>query len=241
MGQSLVFMPECHSTNDEASLLIRQGKVMEGTVVITDNQLSGKGQRGNSWIAEQGKNLTFSVILNPTFLPVSDQFALSKAITLGLLDYLKATLDMEIKIKWPNDIMVQNKKVCGVLIENSVSVNRLQHSVVGIGLNVNQEKFEFDTASSMAVFACRKFQLDEVLEQVLEQLEYRYLMLRQRPDELKAAYLENMFWLNERHTFLTQSEKFEGEITGVDESGRLMINSENGIETFDLKEVQYVF
>ncbi|HEU5289705.1 MAG TPA: biotin--[acetyl-CoA-carboxylase] ligase, partial [Cyclobacteriaceae bacterium] len=103
MGHSLVFMPECHSTNDEASRLIESSShVMEGMVVITNNQTSGRGQRGNTWVSEPGKNLTFSLLIKPTFLNAQDQFLLNKAFSLGLYDYLNATLQGTVKIKWPN-------------------------------------------------------------------------------------------------------------------------------------------
>src|SRR5688572_1227434 len=104
MGHSMVFMPECHSTNDELARLVEAGpSVLEGTTVITNNQTSGRGQRGNTWTSEPGKNLTFSFLIKPSFLPAMDQFSLNKAFSLGLLDYLRTILDSDVKVKWPND------------------------------------------------------------------------------------------------------------------------------------------
>ena len=149
MGHSLVFMPECHSTNDEASRLIQNSNVLEGTVVITGNQTAGRGQRGNAWFSEPGKNLTFSILIKPSFLSVKNQFYLNIAFSLGLFDYLKEVLKTEVKIKWPNDILVNGKKICGILIENHLQAQHIQHSIVGIGLNVNQHHHLLATATSM--------------------------------------------------------------------------------------------
>src|SRR5690348_13137008 len=105
MGHSLVFMPECHSTNGEALRLLQDNPpVAEGTVIITDNQTAGRGQRGNTWESEPGKNLTFSIILKPTFLHPKDQFKLNMCVSLALHDYLTSQLQ-DVKIKWPNDMM----------------------------------------------------------------------------------------------------------------------------------------
>src|SRR5690349_7854438 len=166
MGHSVVFMPECHSTNDEASRLIESSShVVEGTVVITDSQTSGRGQRGNTWITEPGKNLTFSLLMKPTFLNAQDQFLLNKAFSLGLYDYLNATLQATVKIKWPNDMVVNDKKICGILIENQIQGQNIQNSIVGIGLNVNQENFSIPTATSMKVLG-KDFTLENVLHEL---------------------------------------------------------------------------
>src|SRR5688572_32157531 len=168
MGHSVVFMPECHSTNDEASQLIESSdNVVEGTVVITNDQTSGRGQRGNTWISEPGKNLTFSLVMKPAFLSAQDQFLLNKAFSLGLYDYLHITLKATVKIKWPNDMLANDKKICGILIENQIQGQNIQHSVVGIGLNVNQENFSMPTATSMKVFERKEFLLENVLEELL--------------------------------------------------------------------------
>jgi BirA family biotin operon repressor/biotin-[acetyl-CoA-carboxylase] ligase len=153
IGQSLVFMPECHSTNDEALQLFKAGKGVEGSIVITSNQTAGRGQRTNTWESEPGKNLTFSILLTPHFLLAKDQFYLTVCISTALADYLKETFGETVKIKWPNDLIVQDKKVCGMLIENQLSGQQIQSCVVGIGLNVNQKKFDSEKASSMKLLS----------------------------------------------------------------------------------------
>lgn len=241
MGHSVVFMPECHSTNDEASRLVESsGHVVEGTVVITDSQTSGRGQRGNTWITEPGKNLTFSLLLKPTFLNAQDQFLLNKAFSLGLYDYLNATLQANVKIKWPNDMMVNDKKICGILIENQIQGQNIQNSIVGIGLNVNQENFAMPTATSMKVLG-KDFTLENVLHELLSFLEKRYLQLRSgNLEELHSDYLSALYWLGERHMFKKAEEIFEGEITGIDPYGKLKINVDGTTEYFELKQVQFL-
>ena len=242
MGHSVVFMPECHSTNDEASRLIESSSnALEGTVVITSNQTSGRGQRGNIWVSEPGKNLTFSIVIKPTFLSAQDQFLLNKVFSLGLYDYLRNTLKASVKIKWPNDMVVDDKKICGILIENQIQGQNIQHSIVGIGLNVNQDNFSMPTATSMKVFEGKDFLLENVLTDLLGYLETRYLQLRSgNLEELNSDYLSALYWLREKHMFKKAEEIFEGVITGIDPIGKLKINVDGTTEYFELKQIQFL-
>jgi BirA family biotin operon repressor/biotin-[acetyl-CoA-carboxylase] ligase len=241
VGQSLVFMPECHSTNDEASRLIQGGNVMEGTTVVTHHQTAGRGQRGSTWISDKGKNLTFSIVLKPAVLPVKDQFYLNMAIALGVYDYLQEIFKDHVKIKWPNDILIKGKKVCGILIENQISGQQIQHSIVGVGLNVNQEKFSLENATSLRVLSGEEFQLEDVLEGVLEKIESRYLLVREQLlDSISIAFTEVMYWLGEQHVFSTHGVEFTGMVIGVDEIGRLKIQTNEGLKTFGVKEVEFL-
>jgi len=242
MGHSLVFMPECHSTNNEASQLIEtSSNVPEGTLVITNDQTSGRGQRGSSWLSETGKNLTFSLVLKPIFLTARDQFYLNKTISLGLWDYLSRALTAGIKIKWPNDILVSNKKICGILIENHIQGQHIQHSIVGIGLNVNQSNFSLPTATSMKLQGDAEFLLEDVLTELLGCLETRYLQLRSgKFDGLSNDYADTMYWIGEMHLFKKKEDIFEGVITGIDLFGRLKVNVDGTTEYFEVKEVQFL-
>jgi len=242
MGHSLIFMPECHSTNDEASRLLDSNtQVMEGTVVITNAQTSGRGQRGSTWVSEPGKNLTFSLLIKPTFLAVLDQFYLNMTFSLGLADYLNNALTSDIRIKWPNDIIVNDKKVCGILIENHVQGQNIQHSIVGIGLNVNQTNFSVPHATSMKLQKDHEFALENVLPELLSFLETRYLQLRSgNLEELINDYLTIFYWKGERHMFKKADEIFEGEITGIDPFGKLKINVDGTTEYFEVKQIQFL-
>ena len=158
-------MPSCHSTNDSARELLLQHDTSEGTVVITDNQTAGKGQRGNSWFSAEGANLTMSLIMKPNFLTVSKQFYLNMISSLAVKRVLNDRLpDAHSQVKWPNDVLLNNRKVCGILIENGIKRQFLEYSVVGIGLNVNQKAFGLATATSMSNEIGIAFSLQSVFE-----------------------------------------------------------------------------
>jgi BirA family transcriptional regulator, biotin operon repressor / biotin---[acetyl-CoA-carboxylase] ligase len=241
-GKNLVFVPECHSTNTLLVDLAQKTNQPEGTLVITHEQTRGKGQRGNGWEAEAGKNLTLSLLLKPSFLFVKDQFYLTIATSVGVHDFLVERLggEMEIKIKWPNDVMVGDKKIAGILIENSLAGEQLQQSVVGIGLNVNQQLFSIATATSMVLESKNEFDLSMELSFLMEKLEKRYLQLRAgKRSELKEAYLKNLYRIGEESTFVANGKNLIGKIEGVDESGKLKVNSNGVVYYFGLKEISF--
>jgi BirA family biotin operon repressor/biotin-[acetyl-CoA-carboxylase] ligase len=240
MGKNLVFMPECHSTNDLALQLCQQQKGSEGTVIITANQTAGRGQRGNTWHVEPGKNLTFSIILKPTFLSIKDQFYLNIITALAIHDYLVEKTDATVRIKWPNDIMVNTKKIAGILIENQIQGGFFSSAVVGIGLNMNQGAFSINTATSLYQVSNKVYDLNAELEHILHKLEVRYLQLKSRKENtLLSDYLNVMYWRHELHTFVANDQSFEGTIVGLDDLGRLKINTEQGERIFGMKEIQY--
>jgi BirA family transcriptional regulator, biotin operon repressor / biotin---[acetyl-CoA-carboxylase] ligase len=241
LGKRLEYVPECHSTNDIASKLSRDTGIIEGTVVITDKQTAGKGQQGNSWESEPGKNLTFSLVLKPGFLQVNQQYQLNKAIALGIRDALKEISEKEIKIKWPNDIMAAGKKLCGILIENNIGSNSIQQSIVGIGLNVNQTKFDIPRAGSLKLLMHLDFDLNTLLELLLLSIEVRYLQLRaKQTDKIDADYLNALQGLNESLSFISGDEVFEGIIRGIDENGKLLVEVNASMRAFAVKEITYL-
>jgi BirA family biotin operon repressor/biotin-[acetyl-CoA-carboxylase] ligase len=238
IGQKLISVPECHSTNSLASELSDKSNLAEGTVVITPNQTAGRGQRGNSWEATAGLNLTFSILLKPTFLSVKDQFQLTLVTSLAVTDYLKSISLNGIKIKWPNDILIQQKKVGGILIENSLQGAAIQKSIVGIGLNINQQTFSIATATSLSRESQKAFDLNESLNTLLGCFEQRYLQLRAgKSPELKQEYLDYLFGLNERRAFTASGLPFEGVIQGVNDNGELIVQIGSQSKTFSLKEI----
>jgi BirA family transcriptional regulator, biotin operon repressor / biotin---[acetyl-CoA-carboxylase] ligase len=243
MGGNLVFVPECHSTNTLALQLCQQSSTPEGTVVITNNQTAGRGQRGNSWEAQPGMNLTFSIILKPVFLDLKDQFYLNIIISLGIHDYLITNKISNSHIKWPNDVMVGRKKLCGILIENQIQGSRFTNSVAGIGININQQNFNNDTATSLRIVTGTEHTLQHELEQLLQKIEARYLQLRQNAyAKIKSDYLDTLYWKNELHEFTSNGENFSGVIIGIDEAGRLSVqrNDTQEVKSFDLKEISYL-
>ena len=241
IGKQVVHLPTCHSTNDMTAKLVPQKSLFDGAIVITDEQTAGRGQRGNSWEAAPGKNLTFSIYLRPLFLDIGKQFYLNVAVSLGITDFLKDYLPEGVAIKWPNDIFYYGSKLGGILIENSIRRGRIEHSIVGIGLNVNQQTFASPAANSLARICQQEFELEAILQQLVLNLEQRYLELkREEYDNLIRAYLAKMYWYKEERTFKDEHDFFSGEICGVDENGRLMINTVSGIRTYSIKEIVFI-
>jgi BirA family biotin operon repressor/biotin-[acetyl-CoA-carboxylase] ligase len=244
IGKKVIYLPTCHSTNDIAAELVRSGASMEGAVVITDDQTKGRGQRGTTWVTQQGMNLTMSVVLTPVFLPIAEQFLISQAMALGISAYLKNYSD-KVKIKWPNDIYVNGKKICGTLIENSIQGTVLASSVVGIGLNINQSAFENPRATSLAQIFGYDFILNEEFSKLLHHLDAWYLKLKstKHNEEIRNAYLGNLFGYNQLCPFRYQNEIVSGTVTGITDHGKICIRFEKEpeIKELDLKELEWIW
>lgn len=240
VGKNLVFVTECHSTNTLAMDLSQRESTVEGTVVITDNQYSGRGQRGNSWVSEPGKNLTFSLILKPVFLRPDQQFRLTMVMSLAVADYVKSKVPESIKIKWPNDVLVKERKICGILIENSLSGDTIQSAVAGIGLNINQTLFPNLKATSIKQETGKDYALVDELALLLQAIEERYIQLRDgRINLLENDYLTNLYRKGELHAFNTMAGSQHGMIEGVDQRGRLIVMTSEGRQYYDLKEISF--
>jgi BirA family transcriptional regulator, biotin operon repressor / biotin---[acetyl-CoA-carboxylase] ligase len=192
---------------------------------LADEQTTGRGQGSNSWNSEPGKNLLFSIIYNTSFLPASRQFELNMALSIGLAMGLSSIApSIEWKIKWPNDILGNEKKVCGVLIENMIRGQMLQHSIIGIGINVNQVDFpvELVNASSLSQISGEAYNLDEVLALTLKSIESQFLQLKAGVD-MKRKYLENLYRLNVEADYSDEDGSFTAIISDVEPDGRLTV------------------
>lgn len=241
VGRSLLYLPTCHSTNAVALEMATDPKTTEGTIVLTDHQTEGRGQQHNTWEAAPHQNLTFSLILHPSFLAVAQQFWLNIAISLGIYDFLSTHILQDLKIKWPNDLYYQNHKLGGVLIQNILSQENIRRSVVGIGLNVNQTGFQTERAISIKQITGQEISLNTALEVILGFLEKRYLQLRSGNfDRLKQHYLQNLYRYQEVHTFKSQQVTFQGTILGIDKIGRLCVEKEGRLHYFSFKEIEYI-
>lgn len=249
IGKVYYRFDELPSTNDWAAELLAKSKPPEGTVVRADSQSAGRGQFGSRWESTAGKNLTLSVMLYPTWLEAQAQFYLSMAVGLALNDFIialqSAIHNLQSAIKWPNDLYLGNRKTAGILIQNAVSGQHLQSSIVGIGLNVNQMEFDstLPNPTSLALFFGKNFDLDEVAELLFECLERRYLQLKSGQwATIKAEYEQSLFRLGEPLQFVRPADgsEFSGIIQGVTEAGRLRIETDFGEETFEVKEVKFV-
>ena len=248
IGKNTLFLLEVESTNTYAMNMLRNVNAIEGTLIYTDNQTKGKGQRGASWNSETASNVTASVILKPHFLSIENSFYLSKISALTVYDVLAEILDesqYDIKIKWPNDILVNKRKIAGILIENNFNHLFIQHSVVGIGLNVNQTVFDGleNTVTSLQLLTNRHFDRNDVLEKLCIHLEKWYLKLK----ELKFGfidehYMNHLFGLNRVMPFIDVHEnRFEGTIKGITREGKLAVETANSnVVEFEVKQVKFI-
>jgi BirA family biotin operon repressor/biotin-[acetyl-CoA-carboxylase] ligase len=244
-GQNLVKLSSVASTNNYLKDLVsNSGPLAEGSVIMAEHQFAGKGQLQNVWESEAGKNLTISILLKPTFLGIEQQFELNKAVSLALLDVLMPLLGAKVSIKWPNDILVDGKKIAGILIENSVQGSRWKQAVVGIGLNVNQTQFSpnLTRATSIKNVLHTDCDLNSVLASLCVALEKRYLQVRaQKFADLHRDYLQHLFKFGEQSKFRLGDEVIEAEISGVSPTGLMELHTSKGTQTFGFKEIAFCF
>ncbi len=241
--KQIIRVDKLDSTNLYALQLLESTNPSDGTVVMALSQTEGRGQQANSWESEDCKNLTISLILRPNFVFAQDQFQISMLISLGVSDYLKTHTE-NVNIKWPNDIYVNNKKIAGILIEQSIMGDYLSYSICGIGLNINQQKFISDAPNptSLNLLTNKTYNLEDELTKLLASIENRYLQVKNgNVQQLEQEYLNALYWINERHTFEDEKEQFSGQIIGISEFGQLQIKDENKtIRTYNFKEVSFI-
>jgi len=233
------------STNDLAQERITKGIAAGGDVIWADEQTQGKGHGSDSWESAKGKNLTFSLILRPHFIEPSKQFLLTQLVSLSIVDLLEEYIDKMIMVKWPNDIYVENEKIAGILIQNTLSGNIIDYSVVGIGLNVNQEHYVSDAPNpvSMIRFTCSEIPLEKLLGKLLSVIGSMYDKLPSPAfhSELHDVYLDHLFRFGEWADYEEGGKVFRAMITGISPYGQLKLKTEKGEEKlFGFKEIEFV-
>jgi len=244
IGKELYEFPELASTNAYATELVAKSKPSEGTVITTYKQVRGKGQAGSYWESEPDKNISMSLILHPRFLEARNQFVLNQAISLGVLDFVKTYINSNAKIKWSNDIYIYDKKVAGILIQNALMAKKIQSSIIGIGININQTEFVSDAPNptSFKLEIGKEFNLEELLEMLCWKIEIRYLQLKANSiKKIKSEYLDNLYRYMEDTLYQVPDEDvFQGKIIGVGEFGKLLLETKEGVRTFNTKEVKFI-
>lgn len=239
IGHKIVYLDSVDSTNNYVANLVKSSKIDHGTAIMADVQTAGKGQRGAVWQAEAGENILLSVFLKPDKLSVSQQVLLTFFAANSIREVLRK-IGISATIKWPNDIYVGNKKIAGILIENSISKSYIAHSILGIGLNVNQLNFEGVNATSIQLETNEYFQRNELLFMLFYQLNKNWELITQQSPKLKAEYLENMFRIHQLSGFKIGEIEIEGTIIGVDENGLLIVEVKGEKKTFNLKEISFI-
>ncbi len=248
VGQNSIHLKSVDSTNRYASELLRHVKLSEGSLIYTFEQQKGRGQRGNGWVSEPNKNITLSLVLYPHFLSIEKQFLLTEIAALSVADLMSELLDpinqsCTLKIKWPNDIYVDGKKMAGILIENTWRENTIQSSIFGIGINVNQVEFNSDlNALSLRMLTGKEFDLIQLINRLCEFIEARYLQLKaNKHADIHVAYLNKLYKLNQWANFSANGQTITGKITGISAVGKLKVETATGeIKEFDLKEITFI-
>ena len=239
----IIHIRETNSTNNYLKELLQTQNVDEGTVVWADFQSAGKGQRGNGWESEAGKNILFSIVLFPGFIKAGEQFILSQIVSLAVANCLQEYTE-GISIKWPNDIYWNEKKICGILLENTILEDNIGHSVAGIGININQENFRSDAPNpvSLKQITNRDYNLEEILKTVVDNINVYYQQIKiGKTDSLIKQYKESLFRKDGYHLYNDGISDFLARIQDVDSSGILILKTKEGEERhFAFKEVKYI-
>ncbi|WP_147679141.1 biotin--[acetyl-CoA-carboxylase] ligase [Algibacter pacificus] len=234
-----------HSTNSYLRELFTRADLDDFTVVSAKKQTKGRGQMGTIWESGTAKNLTFSVFKDVSSLGMEQRFYISVVVALSTFKTLKVLGIPNLSIKWPNDILSANKKVCGILIENVIKQSQLQASIIGVGLNVNQTDFgNLPKASSLKLISGKVFVLDEILVTLILNMKYYFRILEVGNLELlKQEYETNLFRKNKPSTFKdAEGLMFSGFIKGISSDGKLEVLIEDDIiKTFDLKEISLLY
>ena len=240
----LIKLGAIDSTNDFLKNLAQEKDTLNFTVVTAESQTKGKGQMGSVWNSEAGKNLIMSVLIKDSLSEINEIFNLNIVVALSVISVLKQRQIPDLSIKWPNDILSANKKIGGILIENSIKSDGSIYSVAGLGLNVNQTNFEnLPKASSLANVMQQNFDKEELLEDIVAKMKIYTENLEENVSMLWKEY-EDLLFKKEIPTAFkdVHGRNFMGMIKGVDPSGRLKILLEDDtVVTFQIKEVEMLY
>ena len=232
------------STNTFLKELARTTVVDDFTVVVTEAQTKGRGQLGNTWISEGGKNLTFSVLCRFEDLSVDNAFSLNYAVSLAIFNALKLIIPEKLTVKWPNDILSSKEKLCGILIENAVKNGKIAESVIGVGLNVNQIEFQDGiAATSLKIITTQDFDKDLLLNELLQEIKRQIGFVRaEKFSSLKETYESVLFKKGVPAMYATtDNNTFMGKIIGISDLGQLMVELEGeSIQKFNPKEIIFL-
>ncbi|GGG52450.1 biotin--[acetyl-CoA-carboxylase] ligase [Croceivirga lutea] len=238
----LIKLNAIDSTNDYLKDLIRKNDVENYTIVSCDYQLKGRGQRGNQWNSEAGKNLMFSVLRLFDGFEIRNAFYLNMIASLAVYNALNNRNVPNLKVKWPNDIMSGNQKLCGILIENMLQGSYIAKSIVGIGLNVNQKIFQNQPkATSVSLVTGQDFNLDELLVEIFTNLKLEFDNFN--PETILERYQQNLFHFKTKEHYVDKlGNQFLGIITEVISNGNLIVEMPDGeLQSYAFKEIEFIY
>ncbi|MGD0711221.1 MAG: biotin--[acetyl-CoA-carboxylase] ligase [Bacteroidales bacterium] len=246
IGSHIIEIEETQSTNRYASELISTNGLEEGTVISAKFQYAGKGTGDNSWESEKGKNLLISIILKPEFLPLNRQFMLNVIASLGFYDMLKQLTgnNESIRIKWPNDVYAGNKKIAGMLVENAIMGDTFMYTILGIGININQEVFVSNAANPISLknITGKDYNIQECLSLLCSKMDKRYIQLKEMHiDALTEEYISLLYRKSEEAKYIYKGQTISATIINISMEGKLILRTQqNKIVECDFKEVEFV-
>jgi BirA family biotin operon repressor/biotin-[acetyl-CoA-carboxylase] ligase len=244
IGRKIIRLDSVDSTNNYTANLAKQGEIVSGTVILADVQTEGKGQRGTVWTSNASENLLLSVFIVPDNLSVRNQAAVMHFSALAMVKVLRK-IGILAQVKWPNDIVVEDEKIAGILIENSIVGDKIDTVIIGIGCNVNQLEFGEIVATSVRKQLHESVGIMELVFQLIDAMNEGWTRLNKGDyARLKNDYTSGMFRLNEVAKFRDKDGEFFGKILGTDEIGRLeieQVDREVGdIRSYSLKEIEFM-
>lgn len=231
------------STNEYANMLIKKNKALNGMLITTAAQTAGRGQDQNHWESKPGENLTLSIIVKPRNLMPARQFMLNKITSLAIRDFVMMHLkDVAVSIKWPNDVYAGDQKIAGILISNTIAGQEITWSVIGIGVNINQTKFESDAPNpvSLKLLSGENYELDDCIDKLCGAFEKRFArLLEKNYHQIDSDYLSALYLFGEYAGFLYKGQKINARITGIGEFGHLELETTGNEKLLcDLKEIK---
>lgn len=240
----LIKLDAIDSTNSFLKELCKHSALENYTTVVTNNQLQGRGQMNATWFSEPYKNLTFSTLINNIQLPVADSKYLNFVASLAVFKTLNHYNLPNLKIKWPNDILSDHQKVCGILVENTFTASKIKNCIIGIGLNVHQIEFNnLPKVSSLQKITGRKFDLDKIRTEILQELQALMTLIHQKEfATLENNYLEALYQKDISVQFQSKNGLiFYGTITGISKQGHLIVAHANGqSKEYGIKEIKFL-
>ena len=239
IGNKIIQLDVVDSTNNFTANLLKSAELVHGTVILAGEQLAGRGQRGANWQSEGGSNLLFTVFVEYDNLAVERQEAINHWVSLSIIQFL-ASKNIVANIKWPNDILVNDLKIAGILIENQLANELIKSSIIGIGLNVNQTNFSDLSATSIRLIKNEFFVIMEVALELISALNKLLPSISTHQFQLlKENYHQHLWKMNEEVKFSSNGDVFLGKIRGTNESGLLLMEVNGSMKVFDLKDISF--
>ncbi len=241
IGANSIFLPEVDSTNNYVAKLLLIGELWHGTVILADIQTAGRGQRGNTWQSVGGKQFTASYYLETAFLSVHQAAYLNKAVAVAVACTVSRFIPVGVHLKWPNDVLVSNKKLGGILIEGNVKASTLEYVIVGIGINLQHE--DHLPSSTSLEKEGQSVDARMFLEVLNAELQQQFELLKRYDfQSIQQNYLDRLWRLNESQLITrANGSAFMGRIVDVDEEGSVVIENDFGVERFGLQEVKFSY